>query len=215
MAHLDRDFPTSVASGTVSIIERRGEVVQKSSGLEERNRRWAGSRRRWESGVGIRSADDLAAVQDLFEDAGGKADSFRFQDFGDWKSSTPSQPISPLDQTLGTGDGSTVSFQIVKTYGVGPLRWPRPILLPRIGTVRVAVGGFESPSGWSISPLGGVLTFDSPPAPGAALTVGFTFDAPVRFDTWQLAVDLEFIRPDGSGLAAAPDIPLVEVLSLT
>ena len=45
------------------------------------------------------------------------------------------------------------------------------------------------------------------PAVGAAVTAGFLFDVPVRFDTDRL--DVELTSFDG---AEAPSIPLVEIL---
>ena len=49
--------------------------------------------------------------------------------------------------------------------------------------VRVAVGGVEQFSGWSVDAATGIVTFSSPPAMGAAVTAGFKFDVPVRFDS--------------------------------
>lgn len=213
--HLNRDFPRDVARGSGVTIEHRSEVVALASGFEERNRRWSGARRSWSAGLGIRSADDLADVVDLFEEAGGRAASFRFQDWGDWKSCAPSAAIAATDQALGTGDGSTASFQVRKRYGAGPGgRW-RDILLPRQAGFRVALGGVEVLTGWSLSATGGVLTFDDPPGSGVEVSAGFAFDCVARFDTDELPVDYQFFDMGGRGLAIAPDIPLREVLRLT
>ena len=75
------------------------------------------------------------------------------------------------------------------------------------GTVRVAVAGVEQTSGLTIDTTTGLVTLDSPPASAAAITAGFEFDTPVRFDTDSLAINL-------SNFAAGeiPSIPLVEIL---
>jgi uncharacterized protein (TIGR02217 family) len=53
----------------------------------------------------------------------------------------------------------------------------------------------------------GVVSFSVAPAVGAAVSAGFLFDVPVRFDTDRL--DIEWSSFDG---AEAPNIPLVEIL---
>jgi uncharacterized protein (TIGR02217 family) len=51
------------------------------------------------------------------------------------------------------------------------------------------------------------VTFETAPADGAAITAGFSFDTPVRFDSDSLSVNL-------ASFAAGeiPGVPLVEVL---
>lgn len=212
--HLDRDFPADIAAGAGATIEARSEVVELASGREERNRRWSGCRRRWDVGLGIRSADDLAAVSALFHEAGGRAGSFRFFDWGDHKSALPGVAVGPTDQVLGQGDGATTAFQVVKRYGLGASAVVRPILLPRQAGFRVALGGVEALSGWTLSVTGGTLTFTTPPGLGVAVSAGFIFDVPVRFEADTLALDYRYFT-DSEGWGAAPDIGLREVLSLS
>jgi uncharacterized protein (TIGR02217 family) len=220
MAHLDIEFPRNIAQGCQALLERRDEVVTLASGHEETNQRWVHARRSWAAGLGIRSKADLAAVVAIFEEVRGRANSFRFRDWLDWQSPTGGGTPAPIDQPLGTpapgsseyqeaiGDGTTTNFQVVKRYGtVTP--YLRPIALPHVGTLRVAVDGTEVVSGWSVSATGGVITFDTAPAPGAALTAGFTFDVPVRFAQATLSVEWAYFN-DLGGAGAAPDITLIE-----
>ena len=58
--------------------------------------------------------------------------------------------MTPIDQVLGTGDGATTAFQLVKRYESGAQAWVRRIVKPVAGTVRVARGGVEAVSGWSV-----------------------------------------------------------------
>ena len=72
--------------------------------------------------------------------------------------------------------------------------------------MRVALGGAELMSGWSVDATTGIVTFDSAPGAGAPVTAGFQFDVPVRFDTDQLDVTLDLER-----LGSITSIPLVEI----
>lgn len=216
MAYLDRALPDDVARGALRTPEFRSNVVQLASGREERNRQWSRFRLTFDLAYGIRSADDLAEVLDLFADAGGRVDCFRLRDWQDCKSCLPSETPAATDQILGTGTGTATAFQVVKRYGIRSFAFDRPILLPRQAGFRVAVAGVEVLSGWSLSATGGVLTFAAPPAAGQVITAGYVYDVPVRFDTDALATSWEFFdRSDARDpLAAAASVPLVEVLEL-
>ena len=139
--------------------ERRTQIVELASGDEERNASWANSRRRYDVAYGIRRADDLAAVVAFLEERNGRLHGFRFKDWGDHKSCLPSGTPSPTDQAIGTGDGTTTAFQLVKRYASGAQSWTRSIAKPVTGTVRIALGGVEQPSGWSVDATTGLVTF--------------------------------------------------------
>ena len=113
---------------------------------------------------------------------------------------------SPTDQAIGTGDGATTAFQLMKRYASGSQTWLRTITKPVAGTVRVAFDGEEQLSGWSVDTTNGVVTFDSAPAEGVAITAGYAFDVPVRFDTDALDVTLDLER-----LGSITSIPLLEI----
>ncbi|OYW98515.1 MAG: hypothetical protein B7Z15_22050 [Rhizobiales bacterium 32-66-8] len=147
----------------------------------------------------------MAAVLAFFEERRGRLHGFLWRDGLDF-SSNGGVPTA-LDQTLGTGDGTRTSFQLSKRYGAAFDPYLRPITRPVAGSVRVAVAGVELMSGWSVDVASGVIGFSAPPAPGAAVTAGFLFDVPVRFDTDRL--DVELTSFDG---AEAPSIPLLEIV---
>jgi len=129
-------FPENLSFGSVGGPERRTEIVTLSNGFEERNTPWAHSRRRYDAGMGMRALDDLEALIAFFEARRGKLFGFRWKDWTDYKSSAPSADIGPLDQSVGTGDGATVSFQLEKRYLSGAEAYARPISKPVGGTVR-------------------------------------------------------------------------------
>jgi len=206
MAFHEVRFPDAISRGARGGPERRTQVVELASGDEERNASWANSRRRYDVAYGIRRADDLAAVVAFFEARNGRLHGFRFKDWGDHKSCLPSGTPSPLDQPLGTGDGVRTAFQLAKRYASGPQSWTRTITKPVNGSVRVALGGTEQLSGWSVDTTTGLVTFGSAPAAGVPVTAGFEFDTPVRFDTDTLDVTLDLER-----LGSIASIPLLEI----
>ena len=209
MAFHDVRFPTGLSRGARGGPERRTEIVVLGSGYEERNSRWADSKRRYNAGYGIKSLDDLHAVIGFFEERRGALHSFRWKDWSDHKSCAPSETPSALDQAIGTGDGSEAAFQLAKTYGEAYAPWTRDVLLPVDGSVLVAVDGtIEDAENYLVSLITGVVTFlpgHIPPA-DAPVTAGFAFDVPVRFDTDQLEIDLSDFEA-----GAIPAIPIVEV----
>ena len=200
-------FPTAIAFHSTGGPERKTEIVALGSGFEERNGVWANSRRRYDVGSGVRTLDDLHAVVAFFEARMGRLYAFRFKDFADFKSCASGAGVAPTEQAIATGDGSTKIFQLVKTYTSGPSSWTRTIKKPVANTVRVALGGVEQSSGWSVETTTGLVTFASAPANSTAITTGFEFDAPVRFDTDSLSVNLANFQA-----GEIPSIPLVEVL---
>jgi uncharacterized protein (TIGR02217 family) len=204
-------FPSAIAFKAAGGPERRTDVVTTASGREERNARWANSRRRYEAGYGVKTLDDIHAVVAFFEERRGRLHGFRFKDHADFKSCAPQGAVSAEDQAIGTGDGETVAFQLVKRYGTGLRDHLRVIAKPASGTVRVAVDGAEKTAGthFTVDHATGIVTFLAGhiPADGAAVTAGFEFDVPVRFDSDRLAINL-------AGFAAGdiPDIALVEIV---
>lgn len=201
-------FPLDVARGSRGGPVRKTDIVTLGSGREHRNGRWAGSRRRYDAGLGIRNLDALHAVIAFFEERAGRLYGFRFHDRMDCKSGPPSRAPLPVDAALGVGDGTTRTFQLAKTYGAGFAPYRRAIAKPVAGSVRVAVAGVElAQGGFSCNPATGLVTLAAAAAPGAAVTAGFAFDVPVRFDTDTLDIDLSAFDA-----GAVPSVPLVEVV---
>lgn len=198
-------FPLDVALGSRGGPERRTDVVTLAGGGEQRNGRWQHSRRRYNAGYGVKSRADMQAVLAFFEERRGRLHGFLWRDGLDHSSGGVVPGAS--DQAIGVGDGVRKAFQLSKRYGANFDPYMRPITRPVAGSVRVAVAGVEAMSGWSVDVGNGVVTFAAAPGAGAAVTAGFLFDVPVRFDTDRL--DIELASFDG---AEAPSIPLVEIL---
>lgn len=223
MAFHETRFPTGIAFGSRGGPRRKTIVASAGSGFEARNSKWADSRREYNAGYGIKSEDDIHTLIEFFEQRRGMLHEFRWKDRFDWKSCAPGGTPAFDDQTIGTGDGTTSTFQLTKTYGTN-LEWiyTRDIKKPVSGTVKVGVNGVELLSGWSVDTKTGIITFNSldwnlvfdtedyafgnaPPA-GHTVTAGYEFDVPVRFNTDYLEIDFKAFEAGD-----IPDIPIVEV----
>lgn len=201
-------FPATLSFGSSGGPERRSEVVTLANGFEERNTPWKHSRRRYDAGMAMRSLDDIELLIAFFEARQGQVFGFRWKDWADYKSCKPSLAVAATDQALGTGDGVTLGFALIKTYASGGQSYARPIRKPVQGTVRVAVGGVEQveATDFSIDLSSGLVTFVAAPAAGQAVTAGFEFDVPVRFDTDSLQTSVSTFRAGD-----VPSVPVVEV----
>jgi uncharacterized protein (TIGR02217 family) len=143
----------------------------------------------------------------FFEERRGRFHGFRWRDHADWKSGPPGALTTPLDQVIGTGNGSALTFQLKKTYGVSHAPFARDIKKPVAGTVKIAVAGVTKTvtTHFTVNATTGVVTFagGQAPANGAIVTAGFEFDVPVRFDTDKLEINLSGFHSGG--------IPVVEI----
>jgi uncharacterized protein (TIGR02217 family) len=203
-------FPESISLGAAGGPERRTEIVSLGSGFEQRNARWADSRRRFDAGYGVKSVDELHEIIVFFEERRGRLYGFRWKDWSDFKSCAPLAAPSPTDQHLGDGSSLRASFALKKRYGSAYAPYDRPIAKPVRGTVLIAVAGDIQSEGvdYSVDYTSGLITFGAgrTPATGAAVTAGFEFDTPVRFDEDQLVINLHNYRSGG-----IPKIPIVEL----
>ena len=84
----------------------------------------------------------------------------------------------------------------------------RDIAKPVAGSVRVAVDGIEmtAETDFTADPTTGLVSLTVAPASGAAVTAGFEFDVPVRFDTDFLDIDL-----GAFDAGSVPDVPVIEI----
>ncbi|GBD49636.1 DUF2460 domain-containing protein [Methylopila sp. Yamaguchi] len=198
-------FPTDIARGARGGPERRTEIATLGSGFEERNAVWAHSRRRWDAGLGVRTLAQLAAVVAFFEERRGRLYGFRFKDPLDNASSAPGVAVSATDQVIGSGDGTNRRFALTKTYGGAFDPYVRPIAKPVAGSVVVAVAGVAT-TAFALDLTDGAVVLDVPPSAGAAVSAGFRFDVPARFDMDRLEIDLAAFEA-----GAIPSIPVVEI----
>src|SRR5215210_1703551 len=130
-------FPLDIALKSAGGPERKTEIVAVGSGREERNARWAHSRRRYDAGYGIKTLEALDVAVAFFEERRGRLHGFRWRDRLDHSSAASGVAVSPTDQAIGTGDGATDMFHLVKTYGGLYAPYQRPIQKPVPDSVRI------------------------------------------------------------------------------
>ena len=199
-------FPVSLSFGAQGGPEYRTETVRGADGRETRNALRAQALRRYNAASGVRSFADLYTLLNFFEARRGRLRGFRWRDPFDRSSAGGNGVPGPFDQSLGTGDGSTRQFQLSKTYTSGGVGNLRVIRKPEAGSVRAGVGGRET-AAFQVDSTSGMLTLSTPPAAGAAVTAGFYFHVPVRFDTDYFAPELH-----GFNAGMLPDLPVTELV---
>ena len=206
MAFHEVQFPVNVSQGARGGPRRKTQIVALANGDEERNASWLNSRREYDVAYGVRNADALAAVVAFFEARNGMLYGFRFKDWSDYKSCLSLATIAGTDQPIGTGTGALTTFQLMKAYVSGAQTYSRTIAKPVAGTVKIALNGVAALTGWTVDATTGVITFAAAPASGVAVSAGYEFDVPVRFDSDMIDVALKFER-----LGSIQSIPLIEV----
>jgi uncharacterized protein (TIGR02217 family) len=196
-------FPTAISRAAHGGPERRTDVVVLGSGAEERNARWA-IRAAPLTPAGVKSLNDLYAVIAFRERRAACTASLAIPD---WK--RPPRTHHRPDQCWRRRRHHR-PFQLAKTYGSAFNPWTRDIEKPVAGTILVAVDGVvQTPAvAYTADPATGLVFFlaGHVPAAGHAVTAGFEFDVPVRFDTDKLEIDIQGFRH-----GAIPSIPIVEI----
>jgi uncharacterized protein (TIGR02217 family) len=178
------------------------DVQVSMTGKEQRISQWDAARCEYDISYGITSRSDVEAVLALFRSRRGQAYPFRFKDWNDY---------TVDDETIGEGDASDATFQIIKTYYDGVLTHTRTIQLPVSGTLTVRVGTVSQVEGvdYNVNYSTGIITFTGGSIPGLGddIIVSCEFDVPVRF-----ADDYLTLRMLDDSFATVPGIKIVEVL---
>lgn len=200
------------------------QITAVDSGDEQANRRWQHPLRTINIPEGVRDHETFEDLKDHWFIMGGPAHTFPWRDPTDFASVrldtiNEAPTIAIDDQPLGTGDGLTREFQLVKRYQVGANTYDRNIEFPVASSVIIGIAEPGSPLSvvaledfspaitFTVSRPGGIVTFSSAPPAGCTLTAGFLFDIQVRYESDDTFAGI--MRTFGvSGFA---DIPLMEV----
>ena len=211
MSFLDVRFPENISKGSKGGPVYETVLIVPKSGIIKANANWTYPRHEYDAAYGVRSQTDLEQVIALFHIVQGRAHTFRWKDWADYKSCSVVETPSATDQTIGTGDGSTTEFQLVKTYSFGgESRLARWITKPVDGTVLVAVDGTVQTEGtdYTVDYSTGVITFASAPGDGLAVTVGYEFDVHVRFGADELSISLDAYRAGSASIEIIEQKPV-------
>jgi len=90
----------------------------------------------------------------------GRAHEFRFKDWSDYKSGSVASAVTAIDQSIGSGNGVTAAFQLVKNYTSG-LIYQRTIKKPVTGSVRVSIDDDEQAGNWTVDTATGIITIEN------------------------------------------------------
>jgi uncharacterized protein (TIGR02217 family) len=190
-------FPPDISYGAAGGPAYSTSVVATLSGHEKRNTNWSQARGRWNVAHGLKKREQVATLISFFRARKGRAHGFRFKDWTDYQA---------FAQSLGAGDGTTKTFQLVKLYASGGVIESRTIAKPVAATVKLTLGGVEQTSGWTLDTTTGLVTFTTAPGNGVAVAADFEFDVPARFDTDRMELTIETYQ-----LARWTEIRVVEI----
>lgn len=92
---------------------------------------------------------------------------------------------SVVNQGIGSGDGTTTAFQLLRTMN----GFNEPIIAPNVVSAIYVNSALQSPSTYSVNYATGVVTFNTPPADEASLSATFTYYFLVRFSDDNLSFE--------------------------
>lgn len=216
MSFEEVQFPTDISYGSQGGPQFSTTISVQAAGHEKRNIDWAQARYTYDVAYGVKDQSLMETLITFFQAMAGRGYGFRYKDHLDYKSTASmATAIGDTDQVCKNtvtggyvGDGSTTTFQIMKTYSGGAQTRRREITKPVSGTVVVSLDDVSqnaSPLGWSVDTTTGIITFTTPPGSNVVVKAGYEFDVPVRFDTDEISarwVDYELLTTS---------VPLVEV----
>ena len=183
-------LPDDIERGAAGGPTFNTEITALRNGHEQRRAVWSRARQAWDIGYSIQAAVDYVRILNFFYARQGRFRGFRFRDWSDY---------SVSDESFGTGDGSTVEFQLVKNYTSGTTTYTRRITRPVDAIVVTGDGAVDYETG--------LVTYPIAPTTGTALQWTGEFDIPCRFNTDVLNTSIEHLNAMG-----APSIPVVEIL---
>lgn len=143
-------------------------VIDQANGRNRRLKKWSLPHHEFTADFATFTEAEKAQLLNAFMAAGGAFAAFRFRDWNDWLA---------VDQTIGTGDGTTNPIQLVRNYTFGSTTFSRPITLP-LNAVILDADNEVVPA--TVNPTTGMVTPTSP-WPAKALRWNGQFDVRVRF----------------------------------
>lgn len=112
--------------------------------------------------------DELRTLAGFFLQQQGRFRPFQFDDPTDNRID---------DQVLGTGDGSMLTFQFVRSMG----GFDEPITAPNVVSAIRFNGVRQNQAGYTVDSESGLVTFTTPPPAGQIIVADFTYRFRVRF----------------------------------
>lgn len=200
-------FPPDISYTSAGGPKFKTTIFTADSGFEQRNIDWSNSRAEYDVSHGIKRQEQMDVLTAFFYARRARAFGFRFKDWNDY---TLNQ------QVIGVGDGTTKTFQIIKTYTSAQSESGETYTFTRkivkinwdtIAGLTVGVSVKTAPGDYTVNHNNGEITFTVAPPNTAQIKIGAgEFHVPVRFDTDHLDAAHEFWMTQSWN-----SIPLVEV----
>ena len=211
MAFLTETFPVEISWGSTGGPGYRTRIIETGSGYEFRNQNWAKSKHKYNAATGIRNANDLDDLVAFFHLAAGRANSFRYKDWSDFKTCVITNDVANDDQILvASATGGETEIQLFKTYTIGALSVDRTIILPKQDTLLIAQNEAQltETTDYTVDYTTGIVTLLVALSAEDLLTCGFEFDVLCRFDIDQLDLSLDSYR------VSSASVPIAETREL-
>lgn len=191
-------IPETISYGVQGGVGFKTDIIENFAGFEQRNISWSQIKGKWTISYNTRNKSDLSILNAFFIARRGKAYGFRFKDWSDYQAT---------NQSIGVGNGTITTFQLIKIYSDAASSYVRTIKKPVSGTVKIYFNGTLQSSGYTVNNTTGIITFTTAPTSGVVITADFEFDVPVRFDTDDANITISL--PNGGG--SWVEIPIVEI----
>jgi len=179
-------------------------VIQLAGGYEDRNQDWELALWQYDCEFKGRSLTEMRAFMAHVLGRRGAAYSFPLKD-----------PIDNVltDQNIGTGDGTTATFQIRKTYADTDRPYYRPISIPY--NLVVKVNGVTKTLTADYTVSNGLITFGGGDIPGAAqaVTVSCDYYIKVRYADDFNPITIDIGAWDEDNATSSQRFTLKEVLA--
>lgn len=152
-------FPVAISYGSTGGPLFKTTIFTSDSGYEQRNIDWQNVRCEYDAQHGIKTEAQMGELLNFFMARRGRAYGFRYFDFLD---------NEVTNQSLGFGDGTTKTFQLIKTYtnyqpeSATTVTFTRTLTKPAWGSFSgVTVGGAAMVEGtdFNVDYTSGLITF--------------------------------------------------------
>ena len=153
-----RPLDDFMALGSSGGPEYQTDIIELSSGIEQRNQSWSFPRHRYLVGIAVDYSSKIETLRQLIHTTRGAFNGFRFRDFNDYSSAAdPADDYLFTDQSLGNGDDATLIYQIFKNYVTGSITATRN--LTKLVSSKFLFG--FTGSGWTQQDTGARWTLDA------------------------------------------------------
>lgn len=194
MSFHDTQFPSTIVYGPSGGSRFKTRIVQNPGGYEQRNIDWVNPLGKWSVAHEMMTQSELDTIVAFFHARYGRAHTFRFKAWEDYKARMDDSESLPTIHTV-TSSPNLPDTQLIKNYTSGGYTYVRNITLPVSGTVVLYADGAEiGDSNYSVDYTTGIVDWEAAYAPGVGvvITADYQFDVLARFDTDEIESSIDY-----------------------